>query len=331
MMGNGVNNRFYTRMQQLGYDEHGISRIITRYAEPHRFYHTFTHIEELLNQLEAKQFYDNDVLFLAAVYHDIVYDPTRNDNEQLSADEFEKDAAIYLKPIDNGIIDEVKQVILDTQTHSPATELSAVFCEMDMSVLKRPFAGLIAYEEQVFKEFQFYDYKAYKAGRLDFLTKVQSELGIDLQNLIAYVQTREPKIAVYPGSFNPFHKGHLNILEKAEKIFDKVIIARGVNPEKENNTQDALPGVLRYRQQTEYKSLLTDFVAGLGYPVTIIRGLRNSTDLQYELNQYRYLQDLTNDGINIVSIFCDREFEHISSTAIRQLKKFDKEGDYLVN
>jgi predicted metal-dependent HD superfamily phosphohydrolase len=71
-MGNNVNTRFYNRMQQLGYDENGISRIITRYAGPHRFYHTFTHIEELLNQLEAQQLYDNDVLFLAAVYHDIV-------------------------------------------------------------------------------------------------------------------------------------------------------------------------------------------------------------------------------------------------------------------
>lgn len=325
-----MDTRFYSRMLQLGYDAPAIEAITSRYAEKHRFYHTFEHIEDLLGQLEKQGLYDNDILFLAAVYHDIVYNPALNNNEQLSADEFEKDAAIYLKHIDKGIIDEIKQVILDTKTHIATTKLSGVFCDMDMSVLKRPFAGLIAYEDQVFKEFQFYDYKSYKAGRIDFLTKVQSELGIDLQNLITYVQAREPKIAVYPGSFNPFHKGHLNILEKAEKIFDKVIIARGVNPEKENNAQYALPEMLKYRQQTEYKSLLTNFVADLGYPVTIIRGLRNSTDLQYELNQYRYLQDLTDNQISIISIFCDREFEHISSTAIRQLKKFDKEGDYLV-
>jgi pantetheine-phosphate adenylyltransferase len=325
-----MNTRFYSRMLQLGYDAPAISSIIARYAEIHRFYHTFEHIEDLLSQIEKQGLYDNDVLFLAAVYHDIVYDPTRHDNEQLSADEFEKDAVIYLKHIDEGRIVEIKQIILDTQNHRATTKLSGMFCEMDMSVLKRPFAGLIAYEEQVFKEFQFYDYKSYKAGRIDFLTKVQNELGIDLQNLVTYVKARQPKIAIYPGSFNPFHKGHLNILEKAEKIFDKVIIARGINPEKDSNGRYTMPETLKYRQQEEYTSLLTDFVASLGYPVTIIRGLRNSTDLQYELNQYRYLQDLTNNQINIISIFCDREFEHISSTAIRQLKKFDKEGDYLV-
>lgn len=321
--------KFHSRMKSLGFDN--INNVIEKYSEPHRFYHTLKHIKELLDQLEVKRLYDSDILFLATVYHDIIYDPTRNDNEQLSADEFEKDAEVFLKHLNPATIDEVKQIILDTKTHTPSTDLSAIFCDMDMSVLRRPFAELIAYEEEIFKEFQFHDYKNYKAGRIDFLTKVQTELDIDLLSLIDYVRTRQPKIAVYAGSFNPFHKGHLNILEKAEKVFDKVIIARGVNPEKNRDEQYKMPTGLKYRQQMEYRGLLTDFIAELGYPVTVIRGLRNSTDLQYELNQYRYLQDLTNNQINIVSIFCDREFEHISSTAIRQLKSFGKEADYLVN
>ena len=40
------------------------------------------------------------------------------------------------------------------------------------------------------------------------------------------------RLGIYAGSFNPFHKGHYNILCKAEKIFDRVIIARGINPDK---------------------------------------------------------------------------------------------------
>ena len=88
------------------------------------------------------------------------------------------------------------------------------------------------------------------------------------------------KIGVYAGSFNPFHKGHYNILCKAEKIFDKVIIARGINPEK-NNVLVPLPKILDDRPVLSYNGLLTDFMTSLEEEnVTLIRGLRNSVDLQ---------------------------------------------------
>lgn len=139
------------------------------------------------------------------------------------------------------------------------------------------------------------------------------------------------KIGVYAGSFNPFHKGHYNILCKAEKIFDKVIIARGINPEK-NNVLVPLPKILDDRPVLSYNGLLTDFMTSLEEEnVTLIRGLRNSVDLQFEMNQYRYFQDLM-PNIQMVSIFCDKEFEHISSSGIRLLSQFgeDKIKKYLI-
>lgn len=108
-----------------------------------------------------------------------------------------------------------------------------------------------------------------------------------------------------------------------------MIIARGVNPGKDKATYE-LPEILRYRQTETYEGLLTEFVDGLGYDVTIIRGLRNGSDLQYELNQYRYLQELGGKNISVTAIFCDMEFEHISSTGIRQLEKYGKAGEYLL-
>ena len=72
------------------------------------------------------------------------------------------------------------------------------------------------------------------------------------------------KIGIYPGSFNPFHKGHLNILEKAEKIFDKVILARGINPEKKNEIMP-LPKSIENRTWMNYNGLLTDFIKSLPY------------------------------------------------------------------
>lgn len=143
-------------------------------------------------------------------------------------------------------------------------------------------------------------------------------------------------IGIYPGSFNPFHKGHYNILTKAEKIFDRVIIARGINLEKTKSDWDIPRQVSDRAEVTTYNGLLTDFVEGLtklnpNYKIAVIRGLRNSVDLQYEMNQYRYFQDLM-PTLQMVSIFCDKEYEHISSSGIRLLKPYgwDKIKNYLL-
>jgi pantetheine-phosphate adenylyltransferase len=147
-------------------------------------------------------------------------------------------------------------------------------------------------------------------------------------------------VGVYPGSFNPFHAGHYNILLKAEKIFDKVIIARGINTEKPPSEWEMPRQVSNRAEVITYNGLLTDCIQDiiikeqdevLDAKVTVIRGLRNSVDLQYEMNQYRYFQDLM-PRIQMVSIFCDKEFEHISSSGIRTLKPFgwDKVKNYLI-
>lgn len=285
---------------------------LIRYDEPHRFYHNREHIEEMIANARKRNIL-TDELFLAIVFHDIIYNPKANDNEELSAE-------LFCKYVQN---DKVKQAILDTKTHNPTSELSKQLCDLDLGVLWSNYETFIDFEHKIFKEYQWVDYKIYKEKRLEIL----SDLGINPEWL-NYVKNRKPTIAIYAGSFNPFHKGHYNILKKAEQIFDKVIIARGVNTEKKNEVIE-LPEKLQYRQIETYNGLLTDFIDGLGYDVTVIRGLRNATDLQYELTQYRFLQDLK-PNIKVVSIFCDKEYEHISSYAIRQLKMFNKETNYLI-
>lgn len=309
------------KLEQLGVPEEAFKR----YEEPHRFYHTWNHLEDIFQQLTDRGLVDNEALLLAAVYHDVIYDPKSATNEEDSEQYFIENFSG-----DEMMKQEVSAIILDTKTHQPTTALSAIFCEIDLNILHQPLQKLIAYELQIFKEFQFVDYSIYKVKRLEVLRTLKEQVpNPDLDALITYVECRQPTIAVYPGSFNPFHKGHYNILQKAELIFDKVIIARGVNADKAPATH-TLPAALKYRQMESYSGLLTDFVNNLGYPTTIIRGLRNSTDLQYELNQYRYLQDLSTKPLNIVSIFCDRDFEHISSTGIRNLEQYGQAGQYLL-
>ena len=309
------------KLLSLGLDKD----ILNHYLEPHRFYHTLAHLDDICEHLESKGFGDNEALLLATVFHDIIYDPRSATNEE--------DSARYFNEVFKGnqsLKDEVTGIIFDTKTHQPKSELSHIFSEADLHILNQPFDKLMQYERQIFKEFQFVDYNVYKEKRIEVLQALQkSNENRAMGYLIDYVKCYKPSIAVYPGSFNPFHKGHYNILQKAEQVFDKVIIARGVNPGKDKSSSD-LPNALNFRQTASYEGLLTDFTNSLGYDVTLIRGLRNGSDLQYELNQYRYLQELSDKNISVIAIFCDMEFEHISSTSIRQLEKYGKADDYLI-
>ena len=143
--------------------------------------------------------------------------------------------------------------------------------------------------------------------------------------------TRQPRIGLYFGSFNPFHKGHDDIMRKASKIFDKVILVRGVNPDKKGNDISPLPEyVYENYDVMENSEMIPDFIKSLKYDnITIIRGLRNSFDLQFELNQYRWLQDLMPE-IQIACLFSDKEVEHVSSSGIRTLQYFGKDvSNYL--
>ena len=136
-------------------------------------------------------------------------------------------------------------------------------------------------------------------------------------------------IAIYPGSFNPMHIGHINILEKAERIFGRgsVILACGINPDKQTIFDDEYLHLLEQRINRKiitYSKFLHELIEDYeedGYNVVIIRGLRNGIDLDYEKTQYRYVDDFKKD-VNVVYLTCDKEYEHISSSAIKKIEQF---------
>lgn len=198
------------------------------------------------------------------------------------------------------------------------------FTDTGFFAKSKSLGDCINHEMEQFKLHQSLKLRDYVKERSSFLSRQKNaELNKE------FISSFTPKIGVFAGSFNPFHKGHFNVLQKAEKIFDKVIIAFGKNTEKGQRTW-GIPQSVKNRQVEEYSGLLTDFIQSLGHDATVIRGLRNSTDFQYEQNQYRYIQELM-PGIKIVNIFCDKEFEHISSSGIRTLEKFNRHQNYLLD
>jgi pantetheine-phosphate adenylyltransferase len=139
------------------------------------------------------------------------------------------------------------------------------------------------------------------------------------------------KVAIYPGSFNPWHEGHTDVLNKALQIFDKVIIAVGMNPEKqvvgiamgdfrlklmETFGLDSFPLNV---DTLAYSTLLVEAIPP--EVCAVIKGLRNGQDLEYERAQQYWNEDL---GLKIPTIYIitDRSLVHISSSAIRMVEKF---------
>ncbi|ESQ75835.1 hypothetical protein [Asticcacaulis sp. AC402] len=138
------------------------------YSEPHRHYHTLTHIAATVVQFNSvrDRFDEPDQALLALFYHDIVYDPARRDNEALSADRL-RDSLPGKDTI------RACRHILATQAHlksdDPDTNL---VLDIDMSILGAPWPEYLAYARGVWREYApVYGPLAYAAGRVAiFLT-----------------------------------------------------------------------------------------------------------------------------------------------------------------
>jgi pantetheine-phosphate adenylyltransferase len=134
-----------------------------------------------------------------------------------------------------------------------------------------------------------------------------------------------PRIAVYPGSFDPITLGHSNVIERASRLFDKLIIGVGVNIEK-NPLFTPEERMELLRQSTlhvpnleirPFHGLAVEFVRGCGAKV-IIRGVRPITDIQAELTMMMANRRLAAD-LETLFMIADGELAHVSSSLIKQI------------
>lgn len=136
------------------------------------------------------------------------------------------------------------------------------------------------------------------------------------------------KLGLYAGSFSPFHVGHMDIVKQALNVFDKVLIAKGKNPEKAGQVErypmpySSFTPYIGPLMVVNFSGLLTDYIQLMekeGYDVTLVRGLRNGADLEYEQNMLAFLKDMY-PKIKVVAFYCDPKFRHISSSALRNIE-----------
>ncbi|MBR3406051.1 MAG: pantetheine-phosphate adenylyltransferase [Bacteroidales bacterium] len=140
------------------------------------------------------------------------------------------------------------------------------------------------------------------------------------------------RIALFPGSFDPFTAGHLNILKRALTMFDEVVIAVGINQDKRGFfDMDKRLSIIRQATQgiegvsvIQYSNLTIDTCHQLGIR-HIVRGVRNMIDFETERSIADANRRLAPE-IETIIIPTAQEFAHISSSAVRDILKHG--GDY---
>jgi len=133
------------------------------------------------------------------------------------------------------------------------------------------------------------------------------------------------KIAVFPGSFDPITKGHVNIVERALPLFDKIIIAIGNNSTKKyafpfEKREQWIKDIFRKHKNIEvmgYQGLTVNFTRKVK-ATYLIRGIRNSSDFEYEKTIAQLNKSMAPE-LETICILSDPEHSHISSTIVREI------------
>ena len=146
------------------------SAVVAAWSEPHRRYHDLGHLAAVLGlvgELEAAAA-DPSAVRLAAWYHDVVYDPTRNDNEEVSAG---RARAGLRGLVDDERIAEVERLVLLTADHDAADDDTngSVLCDADLAVLASPPDAYAAYASAVREEYGHLPDDVFTAGRIAVL------------------------------------------------------------------------------------------------------------------------------------------------------------------
>jgi pantetheine-phosphate adenylyltransferase len=137
------------------------------------------------------------------------------------------------------------------------------------------------------------------------------------------------KIAVFPGSFDPFTKGHHDIVMRSLEIFDEVIIGIGYNSAKKNRYFDIelmvekIKGIYIGNDRVRvvvYNELTSSLAKNEGARF-LVRGLRNTTDFEYE-NTISQMNRNLYPGLETVFLITSPEYAAVSSTIIREVHRY---------
>jgi pantetheine-phosphate adenylyltransferase len=144
------------------------------------------------------------------------------------------------------------------------------------------------------------------------------------------------KIAVFPGSFDPITLGHIDLVKRALPLFDRIVVAIGENSQKK--TLFSLEQRMQWIEKVfaDEKKVHVNHFEGLTVNFCkkieanyLLRGLRNSSDFDYE-KTISQLNNIIGDQIETLFLISKPEYSHISSTIVREIIKGQGEVSYFV-
>tara|TARA_B110000438_G_scaffold255574_1_gene262455 strand:- start:231 stop:716 length:486 start_codon:yes stop_codon:yes gene_type:complete len=144
------------------------------------------------------------------------------------------------------------------------------------------------------------------------------------------------KIAIYPGTFDPITNGHLDVIKRASKLFDKLIIGVALDNNKKtmfsileriNFIEDSL-ATFNNVEVVEFKGLLMNFAESAN-SIAIIRGLRVLSDFEYEFKMAMMNRGI-NEGISTLFLMPHMKYVHISSSLVKEVSQLGGDvSDYV--
>lgn len=161
------------------FNERVLHHLLSNYQQQHRKYHTIQHIQECFEEFNSikKLLHHPEQVELAIWFHDAIYNPARQDNEEKSARMLANYSPTKTK---KGMLhtQQAQRLILATKDHEAYDHDSAYFLDIDMSILGSSPKRFNEYEQQIREEYSMYSDEEYKQGRSTFLKPLSTKYKI---------------------------------------------------------------------------------------------------------------------------------------------------------
>lgn len=146
------------------------------------------------------------------------------------------------------------------------------------------------------------------------------------------------KKILYPGSFDPITKGHMNVIQQATELFDEVIIAIMKNPTKKSGyftPEERLELIQKLYQKNKKVKAIIGSGASTDIAISqeckaLLRGLRGVTDFDYELQLADVNRQISNKEVTTLCLFPDSGYQYISSSVVKEVFSLGKKIDSYV-
>ena len=138
---------------------------------------------------------------------------------------------------------------------------------------------------------------------------------------------------IYPGSFDPITKGHMNIISQASELFDEVIVAVLQNSNKKSvffNIEERVEIIKKLYSNINNVRVVSGDNAAVDLAIlyeckAIVRGLRGLSDYDYEVQLAQVNKDISDGKVNTICLLADKEFQFISSIVVKEVLNLGKD------